>query len=240
MKSTSESQIRELDDGRVDYGANSICAILAAVLAIPSLLALSSPVFALFGIVAVVLAVVALVSIARSEELIRGRKIALVALAIGTFMTALAVTHVITRRYGIYKQAQAVTQEWLDNIRDGKLDEAYQARVPEGERKPFKMSFDEYYRMFEQHAYRVQSFAAGSPLRELAQFGRKGDLRFIRTVGMKTENLDEFITQRYTYSFEDAGQRHTLPITVVVVRQYYASTKNCIWELKSAEVDKPE
>lgn len=234
---SAPAAIRELDDGQGDDGRISLNAIVAVVLAIPSLLAMVHPAGALIAIIAAIVAAVSLVSIARSDNMLKGRNLARAALAVATFAAAFGVVHFATRINRIYGEARNVCEEWLNQIRDGEIDEAYQARVRPEERKPFKMSFDEYYKKFEQHSFRIQQFTERTPFRELVRYGRKGELRFVRNVGMQQYGEDQHITQKYSFSYEESGRRLTLPITIVIVRQYYHGMNNCMWELKSAELD---
>jgi hypothetical protein len=164
----------------VRYGAISPLAIGALVLGVLSALSLTTLLALFVPVVAVLVALVALRQIGKSNGAIVGRWAALTGLALALVFASTAIGRLVSREFILRAQARQFADQWLQIVREGKLQQAHQLQLPPGERQLAGVSLAQFYANSPAARDQFAALFRGDPLRDIARDGKQSSLRFVR------------------------------------------------------------
>jgi len=143
MKNKSTTEEFPAEFNGESYRAISRFAPLSAVFGIASSLALIHPLLWLTPLVTVILAITGLRQIAGNPEFI-GKKALLFGLVCGCFFGTLAPARVLTHSYLTSREARRVATDWLELIRQDRMQEAHQWMLEPNQRKGSFLTMQEH------------------------------------------------------------------------------------------------
>jgi hypothetical protein len=184
-------------EGLQQYRSLSGLAVLALLLGLVSVVALTHPAGWLVPALAIACGLWSLRRIARHADALTGAPLAVVGLVLGLLFLSWGPTSFLSDRWLINRHARQFGQQWLTAVFDGQLSKAYQATLPVHERQPEGTKLDEYYennplRRAERDAY----FNDGFP-KQLAQLKQQGRFVFERNQGIAVEPTYTLASPRF-------------------------------------------
>ena len=214
-----------------EYGEVSRLAVIAVVSAVFSLGTLFWTPFLLVSMVGLVLALVALLVIRMSSLRLVGERLVTIALALTSFSSAFGIVRNVAHDQLLYSEARVQSERWMNLIRDGELNEAFQVRIPKVARRREEQSWEDYYAGNQTARDGREEFYRTSPFKELKEHGRRGQLRFIENVSLKKFGADEqLVIQRFEFTYQDQSQSHSLTMQLALKRRYHEPLNQCHWE----------
>lgn len=246
--SFSDAEIQDLHQ----YRPVSRLSLVALLLGALSATALISPVFWAVPVAAIILVVAALRAITASESGLIGRKAALGALVLAMLFGGWAPARRFAHRQALYQQASVFAQQWLDLLREGRLEEVHELHLPFLIRRPRGVSLKEYYAENKEeeedrrenmspqpdrwvpspHQALVEFFGA-PPLNILVAHSRQGRLQLDRNESQQPTPEGDIIIQRYLFHYEDGGQPRSLPVRLFFQRAFNWRLGEARWQLET-------
>ncbi len=223
-------------DNVVHYRTVSRTAIASLLLGLLSAAAFVNKLMWCVPIVGVALAIVALRIISKGESLVLGRKAAQVGLALSLLFLTSATTGHLFRQRSLRQQARPHTSKWIEMVREGRLREAHQMYLPQLDRQKLGTNLQNYYEATREAREDKESFFGQSPLSEIVELGRQGQLRFeadedVSTIRESGESID-LIVQRYAIDYEADGRSQTLSFLIHVTRAYDSHHGEARWRVR--------
>ena len=142
---SSEREAGPTGDKVAEYGEVSRLAVIAAVCALFSLGTIIWTPFLLLSMVGFVLALFALLVIRDSSLRLVGGRLATVALAVTSFSSTYGIVRNVAYDQLLYSEARVQAEKWMNWVRDGNRNEAFQVRIPKMARRRQGQTWDEYY-----------------------------------------------------------------------------------------------
>lgn len=100
------------------------------------------------------------------ESRFRGRRLAIVGLALSVFFLAYAPVRQVSRQQRLYAEAERVSREWITLVCQGQLREAHQLRLRYDLRTPGDQPLDEFYKKPE-HEQDLKKFRQDDVVKQL-------------------------------------------------------------------------
>lgn len=211
-------------------------AVFSLLLGILSATALVSKLMWCVPIVGVTLAVVALRTISKNQSIVVGRGAAYIGLALGLlFFTSATAGHFVRQRT-LCRLARPHTKAWIEMVREGRLYEAHQLTLDQEKRERPGTNLRVLYETTEEMRVEMEAFFGESPLKEIVELGRQGQLRFeadeeVSVARDSGKNVD-FVVQRYAIVYEVDGKPTTLSFMVSITRDYDANHREARWRVR--------
>lgn len=217
------------------YRAVSKLSILALALGLASLLAVVSPVLWILPIIGVLVAVIALRSITAHPQLLTGRGIAILALTLSCFTVAFAPARHLTRQTRLYAQSRQWGEHWLELLRDGKVREAHQLRLPFNERAAVESALIDHYAQ-EQGKMMLESFSMQSPVSDILRWGQRCQVRYVGNVNVESKGSIDTVTQQFEVKLVDSNPPYTMKLELALSRRSFPGTNEARWEVQDVRV----
>ena len=226
-----EQETTASEGGLAEYGEVSKLAVVSGVVSVLSLGTLLWTPFILVSVVGLVLAMIAALAIRFSAVRQLGSAVVTVALALTSFSAVFGLARLRAYDQLLFNQTRVQSEQWLNQIRDGELDAAFQARIPQMARRQQDQTWEEYYANNATARDGRTQFYQTSPFKELREHGRRGKLRLVENVSIESLGADEHVvTQRFEFTYSDRGQTHTLSLQLAFKRRYIERFRQCHWE----------
>jgi hypothetical protein len=231
-------QRRHPDDETVArYSAVSRPAILALFLGLASALALVSPILVIVPLAAAATAVVALRQISSSGAQYSGRWSATVGLCLAMLFAGWGLSREWTRQARLQEQARQFAEEWLQLVRDGKLQRAHQYMNPPGARLSSDAAIAEFYRTDAEAGEVMKSLFANEPLKTLSSMRSNGSVEFRALAGQSRRGFSDDVILQYTVRKSDSAE--AVPLWITATRVVDSISKNPGWRIGRAMGEPP-
>ncbi|MBB75408.1 MAG: hypothetical protein CMJ75_12950 [Planctomycetaceae bacterium] len=218
-------------DKVAEYGEVSRLAVIAAGCALLSLGTLFWTPFLLLSMVGFVLALFALLVLRVSSVQLVGGRLATVALAMTSFSSAYGIARNVAYDQLLYSEARVQAKKWLNFVRDGNENEAFQVRIPKMARRRQGQTWEEYYAGNQTAREGLAEFYRTSPFKELKEHGRRGQLRFVGNVSLKKYGADEqLVVQKFEFTYQEQGETRSLTLQIALKRRFHERFSHCHWE----------
>ena len=228
---SSEREAGPAGDKVAEYGEVSRLAVIAAVCAFFSLGTLFWTPFLLLSMVGFVLALVALLVIRVSSFRLVGGRVATLALVLTSFSSTYGIARNVAYDQLLYSEARVQAEKWMNWVRDGKRNEAFQVRIPKMARRRQGQTWAEYYAGNQTAREGLDEFYRTSPFKELQEHGRRGQLKFLGNVSLKKDGVDEqLVIQKFEFTYQEQGETHSLTMQIALKRRYHERFSHCHWE----------
>ena len=228
---SSEREAGPAGDKVAEYGEVSRLAVIAAVCSVASLGTVFWTPFLLLSMVGFVLAVVALLVIRVSSLRLVGGGLATGALALTSFSSTYGIARNVAYDQLLYSEARVQAEKWMNLVRDGHVDEAFQVRIPKMARRRKGQTWEEYYASNQTAREGLDEFYRRSPFKELREHGHRGQLRFVGNVSLKKFGADEqLVVQKFEFTYQEQGQTRSLAMQIALKRRYHERFSHCHWE----------
>jgi hypothetical protein len=202
------------DRDLIDYRPISGWGLAALLIGLASGLALVHPLLMCVPIAGIVVALVALRRIERSPVKLVGRKAALVGLAFSVIYGVAAPVRLKTREHWLATRAQRLADEFLDDLRSGKTDEAFELclrsveklRAHELQRTPDQKTDDE-----PQDSRKI--FYSELPVAKILALGARAERTRLHTEVLPSDGPRQPVGVHY--EIRDGGSSEVSPIEVL-------------------------
>jgi hypothetical protein len=185
-----------------------------------------------------------------AERRFRGRRLALVGLALSVFFLAYAPVRQVSRQQRLYAEAERVSREWLTLVCQGQLREAHQLRLRYDLRTAGDQPLDEFYKKPE-HEQDLQKFRQDDVVKQLWGTGEivlqptadtAKTLPKITLIANRsatsTVDGDDWIVQHFDVELPADGTSRKIPIYIETLRLPMNLTSEGIWMVRDAIVRK--
>ena len=168
-----------------------------------------------------------------------GRKAAIFGLALAMLFGGWAPARRFTQRRLLYRQATVFVEQWLQVVRDGRLQEAYQMHVPYSVRgdiyealqqpagKPARRTLqrnqpsgpesEKPVLPVDPHV-EMAEFLSKPAVATLVAHARDGRLRLRKNETQRRRRQLTVLVQHYVFEYEEGGQPQTLPLRIQLLR----------------------
>ena len=225
QQSNASPEIISVRGGEVQRGPISATAILAFLCAIASLLGLFNMLLWFLAPTGLALALLSLLLIRRRrDDVVRGRKLAVAAMAMATGIGTWGLVHPNIHRQFLCRQADQFTREWLHLVQSGDLPRAY-AMVGEARQTT---SFSPPQAQAQMHAF----------------FGQEPFYTITRSKGTFTPHgvveyvewpLEVEITLRYDYRPHPETSDVKIPVIVKIARHFHFQKGYFFWYISEVQ-----
>ncbi|MFM7843664.1 MAG: hypothetical protein ACKPEY_05465 [Planctomycetota bacterium] len=184
-----------------------------------------------------------------AERRFRGRRLALVGLALSVFFLAYAPVRQVSRQQRLYAEAERVSREWLTLVCQGQLREAHQLRLRYDLRTPGDQPLDEFYKKPEQQQD-LQKFRQDEVVKQLWGTGeivlKPSDSTapppkitlFANRSATTTVDGDDWIVQIFDVELSADSTSRKVPVHLETLRLPMNLTSEGIWMVREAIIRK--
>jgi len=204
-----------------DYRSLSVWAMVGCGLGLLSFASLAHPSLWVVPFLAVLCSLVALARIRRDPDYLMGTRPALVGLSIGLFFLACAPVRYLGERRLLQGEAEAFFHAWLDAVRAGRLEEAYQGTLEPRYRQPVGTDLREFYRTSPDDQKDLESYFSFGVAKDLRDAGPQVTAVLDREFTVLFERDQQSMTHRWrVYRTPDpqAGDAPVLELQTRIVR----------------------
>ena len=238
----SNQQARD-EAGYGDAGYQELCgqAVGALALGLASPLALVHLAFFPVPLIALGLSVSALKRIRDLSPDVRGRGMALCALAMSLVFGISAPLQPLLYRYSMRAQAMNLAAEWFECLRRGDIDGAKQLTVPDWFRSTAGVSLDNYQARLARRGEH-KPYAEQAAVKLLAGLGSSAQVRFYKNSVVVFNSFDETDRVEDIYAVSHASSVHpaTTFLKLTITRRLDLMHRVRSWEVTKAElIDDP-
>lgn len=217
------------------YRVLSGTAVAALVFGVLSILAVLDPLAWTIPVVAVVLAAAALLSIARREGELIGRRAALIGLALALAFGGYAVSHWITGRMLLQRQARQFGMAWFEFLREGQPQKALQLTVHPNQRQPLNQSLWRYYGKDWTRRDELTTYVSRPLVRTLLELGELAEVRFYENEEVTGDRYRDVVKQVYAVTYEESGNEKTFFVRLRLERLHLDEGQAAAWRLGFSE-----
>jgi hypothetical protein len=198
------------DQTLAQYSAVSRPALLALFLGFASALVLVSPILLVIPLAAAVVAIVALRQIAAGNGQYTGRWLATAGISLAMLFLGWGISREWTRQAVLVRHAEQHANEWLQVVRDGKLQRAHQMTHPPFQRLHSDEAIAQFYNSNQDAGQQLQSFFADEPLKSFLAMPKNGTFRFVAMAEHSRHGFTDEVLLEYEYGdpSTDAEPRH--------------------------------
>ena len=213
----------------------TIWAVAASLMGVVASLALVSPLLWVVPLVAVVFGLIALKAIRDSEDSLAGGKLAMAGIGMAVVFLSWSMTSYWMRGRLLYAQAQVIADDWLDLVKNRRLEEAHQLRKNYVDRVAPNMPLAQHYR--ESNAREMLAGFTREPVVEkIALLGDDARLTFQANVYMTNERINlDAITLRYLLE-SASGKAPAEMIDIELTREAFSGVHESRWAVRRLEL----
>jgi hypothetical protein len=162
-------QFSELEQPELaEYSPLNRCALISFVLGWLSGLALLHPILGIVPLVGTILAIVALQQLRSTDTKQSGRTLAVIGLGLAVLFGTWAIARQSSRDLRLFSQARLCAEEWLELLRQGKLEDAHQLTLPEESRAPAGLALKAHYAA-DDHDHKAHEKAGTPAMHEMME-----------------------------------------------------------------------
>jgi len=209
-------------------------AVATLVLGLLSFLALFSTMFWIVPLVTLIFGVIALWSLAASSERI-GRRAALCGMTLALLFGAWAPCRYFSRNAWLVGQARAYADDWLELVRQKKLQEAHQLHGRGNQRAAEGTSLEEFYRNDSQGEGDYQMFFAREPLSTFVELPGPVQVEFKKIDLLLSYQGSDSVVLCYDVMYDRDGRQAVLPMRVVLKREPEFETGDFQWFVEGVQ-----
>ena len=231
MKSKLTTEDFPSEFNSASYRAISRFAPLSVVFGVASSLALIHPLLWLTPLVTVILAVIGLRQIAGNPEL-AGRKAILFGLVCGCFFGTLAPVHVLTHNYLLSREARRVATDWLELIRQDRMQEAHQWMLEPSQRKGSFLPLQEHSESKPPADESLNRFLSDTSVESFRDKIANSSLHFDGREDFSVLDEASFVVHRFVVRSESSDTTSEWTFQVTVKRTINRSTGKAYWTVE--------
>ena len=228
-KLTTEEFPSDLNDE--SYRAISRFVPLSVVFGVASSLALIHPLLWLIPLATVILAVIGLRQIAGNPELI-GRKSILFGLVCGCFFGTLAPVHVLTHNHLLSREARRVASDWLELIRQDRMQEAHQWMLEPSQRKGSFSPPQDHSESKSPEDEGLNRFLSETPVNSFRDKIVNSSLHFDGRQDFSVLDEVSFVVHRFVVVSESSDTTSDWTFQVTVKRTTHRNTGEAYWTIE--------
>lgn len=202
----------------VGYSAISQAAVAALLLGLASFFAIGNLLWLILPALAIFAAAVALVSIARSDGSVSGRWVALTGLALALLFASTAISRSVSRAWHLRSEARTIADNWLDLVRQGKLQSAHQWHLPAPQRQRASTSLAQFYEQNGAAREQLEGFFLAAPLNQIVAAPPAAALRYERVAEQLSLGASDRVALAYVLESLSQDGTESLEFVVVVER----------------------
>jgi hypothetical protein len=221
------------------YARVSRLSIAALILGLLSAAALYSQMMWCLPAAGAMLAIAARRSIARSEDVVSGRRAAVIGLVLSLLFGAWAAVRFYARERVLSQQAREHAEQWIDFVREGRLYEAHQLRLTQHERQPPDADLAEYYETDEMMGHDFNEFCGDPSVKKIAELGDTGRVRYVRDEEFACEAMHgsrlDIVTQEYAVDYEEDGEPRSVPVLIGMARVREYGAEENFWYVRGVK-----
>lgn len=229
---TSES------DDLIEYRPISGWAIATLLLGVLSVSAVATSYLWIVPIAAIIVGGATLSAIARGGGAVIGRGLTVNGMALAVVFLTWAVSGHYSRRNAIFNDARVHAERWLEMVKNGEHDEAYQAHLPVGATKSPKLSFDAFYAEKPGLRQDIERYFGTTPMKEFHQFRETGTFVYGGGVGVSHASTiqTDIVKLRFRWDFRDRDHPYSIPF-ILTLKRLDRAAKVFYWTVETAEID---
>ncbi len=203
-----------------EYRPLSGLAIASLILGLASVSALFYPLFWAVPLAAAVCALLALRQIRLRPAERSGGALAVIGLLLALLFVSWGVTHHLVRRQSLLRHAAPISNDWLQRMLEGRLEEAHQMFLESARRRPPGTDLKRYYRENDEARRNLETMYLNPCLKPLVEHGTEGELSLEGVARMEREDGVDYVTLEYSYRFEENGTPRTILFHVRLSRYF--------------------
>ncbi len=230
----ADSNALPADRDAAQYRAVSAWAVTALVLGILSPLAFVGPVLWLVPLLCVVAALIAMWKISSSAGDLVGWNIALLGLLLAILFGLAAPVHTLTRQYWLETRAEVIAQEFIDFLRQGRPQAAFQLTLLPRSRKPLDADLSAEIDKDAKTRQKYDSFLGFEPAPALLAQREQARVERLGSRVLSSDEDSDRIVVRYRISRQTSG---TAPMVIQLrlLRFIDAKTGREQWRVESSD-----
>ena len=215
-----------------DYRPVSRLAPITAILGIASASALIHPLLWVIPLLATVVGIVALRQFTTNPQLI-GRKAVLFGLILALFIGSYAPARTLTRRSMLSHESRRIATDWLELVRQGRLEEAHQWTLTLRDRQPTDVLLKKYYESSGAALKQLDDFFNREIIQQFRTVAHAGEIRFQRRGIVAHEREADYVTHYFEASQDVNGLSERVPVLAVLRRSLDPQTKAAYWVVEN-------
>lgn len=213
-----------------DYRSIAVSAIMGFAAGLLAFVSLAHPSLWLVPLLALACSAFALVRIHLRPDLLFGRRLALLGLALGLFFLVAAPLRYYGERYLLERQAEEYFRAWIALVKEKHLEQAHQATLHPRYRQPDGTDLVEFYGSSPDDQVDQEEYFNFGVAKDLAGMGPDVTVRFDATLAILFQGNTQQITQRwFAYRTADTSGEPDLSLHVQVLRT--ADRDGDYWQL---------
>ncbi len=225
-----------VEDDTIRYRSISRLAVAGLLLGIASPLAILGPLLWLLPALAVAVSGLALASIRRRSEVLGGRGVALIGLALAILFGTVTLSHTIGFSYFLRRDASTIGTAMFDYLSNNEPHKAHALTLAPQQRQPLDSRLWEYYHNTEHARKGLQEFVEQPVVRTLLALGPQATVRPLGTEYQGTTSGGEStLSQIYAVTYDDGGPQ-TFFVQVVVKRLRGSQDGSTGWQIEVVQV----
>jgi len=211
-----------------DYRALVEQAILGLIFGLLSPLALVSPILLVMALFGIFFSIWAIRRIKKNPPAMLGRKPAVIGLTLSLLFFAASPTDFFVYRHIIYDEARPYADMWLKYLLDNQPQKAIQLTNAPESKKPALNSSSDDDSSDAKTQQDLEGFVANPLVRTLLALGPRAQVRFYQYGDQAHDKNKDVVAFVYAITFDDAGERKSFFVNVVLHRTKYSSD-NIVW-----------
>ncbi len=234
--------LTDFQDAEVaEYRSFSGWAVVALLIGILSPLALADPLVWAVPIAGIAISSWALRRIKQNAPALLGRKTALAGLWLAAFFLAVASSDWCYHRWLIRSEARQVALFWFELLAKNRPESALQLTLSPESRQPLDARIWDFYKNTKKWRKALRNYVAeGKPqepprlVRTLLALGDSAQVRYLSTLSQIYIESQEWLTQLYALTFEEAGEKKTFFISIQLARVRLSNGRSS-WRIIGAQ-----
>ena len=214
------------------YRAISLLAPITALLGIASVLALIHPLLWIVPLFAIVIGTIALRQISTNPEMI-GRKAVLFGLMLALFLGTFSPARLLTRQWMLSYESRRIASDWLELVRQGRLEEAHQWTLRPTDRQATDVSLDKYYESSGAALKDLDDFFNREIIERFRSVAQVGKIRFERKSVVAHANDADHVAHHFAVSKDVNGQSECVQIVTALKRSLNPRTRAAYWVVEN-------
>ncbi|MCO6455013.1 MAG: DUF4190 domain-containing protein [Pirellulaceae bacterium] len=214
------------------YRSMSGLAIATLVLGLVSFLALFFSIFWLIPLAAMACGILAVRQIATHPDQLAGRRLALAGISLALLFLAWGVTQAKLRRLVLVGHARPYVDDWLNRVREGRLQEAHQMFLEPGERQPPATDLAHFYAEQPEATRRLKAMFDQMPQKALVAHGADGKLSFDKVESIYRDDGYDYVVLRYRFQYTENGQPREVRPRIVLRRMLNPHDNVAVWKFQ--------
>lgn len=211
-------------------------AVIGVLVGLASFLAFVHPVLCGVPLIGIVVNCLALRQLAMVGPAMIGRTAAWFGLACSVLSGALSPIPPLVHRAGLRAEAQAFARQWFTELRQGRVDTAYQLTRPAHMRWPLDEALAVRYEREPKQKRELDRYALEAPVEIVLAHGARAEVRYLGNERMELGvDRHEFV-EVYSLTFDDAGRQTSQVLKLKLIDIRNTMTRAWAWHLGGAEL----